>query len=256
MGFPAQAGGGRRRGFTLIELLVVIAIVALLVGILLPALGGARGAARSVECLSRMRGLGSANAAYLNANRETFPRSQHSAGAAREGAWEQLHFSYFDGGEYNYDSGAPWWDDESWWRVCREHYQCPFDRRDNPAVRNGLPFPVPSFSYGQNVYFELRAEEIDPQRWQGRRAAPYRRLAAVPAPAATVLFGELKDSSLTDHIMPHLWTQSGAEPELDDARHGSSSGLVFLDGHADEGALEMTYDPEQGIDRWNPASAR
>ncbi|MEM6332215.1 MAG: prepilin-type N-terminal cleavage/methylation domain-containing protein [Planctomycetota bacterium] len=49
-----------RRGFTLIELLVVISIIALLIAILLPALGAARDAARSVQCLSNVRGLGQA----------------------------------------------------------------------------------------------------------------------------------------------------------------------------------------------------
>lgn len=244
-----------RTAFTLIELLVVVAIIALLIGVLLPALGRARAAGMTVACLSRVRDLGAASAAYAQSNLETIPRSQHSAGAHHEGAWEQIHYSYFDGGEYDYHTGEPWWDDESWWRVCREHYQCPFDRRENPASRQGLPFPIPALSYGQNVYYELRAEEIDPQRWPGLRSAPYRKLPAIPMPAATVLFGELQDSSLTDHVMPHLWTLNGATPELDDTRHGASSGILYLDGHAGDGPLAMTYDPESGVDRWNPATA-
>lgn len=54
----------RQRGFTLIELLVVIAIIALLVSILLPALAGARRAARVTVCQANLNQLGTAIQSY------------------------------------------------------------------------------------------------------------------------------------------------------------------------------------------------
>lgn len=62
-----------RSAFTLIELLVVIAIIALLIGILLPALGQARDSARNVVCKTNMRSIGTATMLYADDFRGDFP---------------------------------------------------------------------------------------------------------------------------------------------------------------------------------------
>lgn len=63
-----------RRAFTLIELLVVISIIALLIAILLPALGAAKAQAEFTACLSNTRQLGIATSAYLIDNKDRMPR--------------------------------------------------------------------------------------------------------------------------------------------------------------------------------------
>lgn len=224
-----------RKGFTLVELLVVIGIVSVLIAILLPALASARRAANSAVCLSRMQQLGTATMMYAQDNRQFLPRSSHSSLAHGGMPWGYVLSKYLGHGLYT--GPGPAWD-----KLFHGFYRCPSDLRRNV------------WSYGLNVWFELDSTETG-EVTGVTKGKTHPKLTDIPRSSATILFGELGSGSMADHVMAHYWYLGGT-PEVDSKRHGQRSNYTFADGHAESRSFSSTFVLKNGVDLWNPATAR
>jgi prepilin-type N-terminal cleavage/methylation domain-containing protein/prepilin-type processing-associated H-X9-DG protein len=88
----------RRSGFTLIELLVVIAIIAILAGMLLPALSGAKARAQRLQCTAQMKQLGLGFSLFAGDHGDQYPPTAFSTGDyAYQLSWDDYIHRYIGG---------------------------------------------------------------------------------------------------------------------------------------------------------------
>ncbi|MCK6487108.1 MAG: prepilin-type N-terminal cleavage/methylation domain-containing protein [Planctomycetes bacterium] len=219
------------RAFTLIELLVVISIIAILAGMLLPAISLVKASAQSASCANNQRQLLLAVVGYCGDNEDVLP---YSWGPLPSGAGPYHYFANARLGQYLeiQDTAMPWNASlatgdvrmiKGPWQVLK----CPSDRLNKTGVNQGL-----------NTRFHCDATDL----LAGVPAYPPRATSSVGKVSSTVILGDVSSDSrmyiytpvkiYADINLPPVWAGGGSlQHHLPIPRHRKGMNIGFLDGH-------------------------
>lgn len=240
----AQHSRDRRTGFTLVELLVVISIIALLIGLLLPALSKARAFSRSAQCLNNLRSIGFALHAYMN-DADKIPREANGGEDPRwDIAWPLAFRPYFTSIRNDRFDSVP-------------VYRCPSHPNPKHKVQylsNGLNFSRPRviitwprqkacltngfLTPSETIYMADYTDDPDDVLYQ----YAYPSGPSTPETYFSIFYDAWTETHITGDPN-NGYTGQRLEP----LRHKSGSNALFVDGHAATLHEKVMTD----IDRWD-----
>lgn len=237
-------------GFTLIELLVVISIIALLIAILLPALGKARHAAQVMQCLSNMRQMEIGHQSYTIDHKGELIQANLAHGGGTHGSHDPWYLTLAV--EYGVDVTARSPLDES------PHWG-PAPSGD--PIIGADPSQRRLTSYGINNFLDSILVPYGP--WGAGSTGGHYTMDNLPSPSATghfLMMAYTGSFAGADHphienwvatSLPHLIanapTAASAQVQINAADGGTTVGFAskanwgFMDGHAETASFERMY---------------
>ena len=258
---PMTGSRHGRKAFTLIELLVVIAIIAILAGMLLPALAKGKLRAQGVKCMGNMKQLQLAFQLYADDYQGSFIPNTYGGDG-----WVRGQLDFAGGNAANYDP-ATLLDKKTAvlgpYTTAPGIYQCPADWTTITRPNIGRVKRVRSVAASQAVgtwsdggatmgyWLDSKQEGIFPNN-RGGRWRVFAKDGDAPKPSQVWVFIDEHPASINDggfgNRIPDSLSATSARGWIDFPAgfHGGSGALSFLDGHAETHKWKQMHRPGKG----------